>query len=157
MPRDEAVRSLRLSQGIFTVVNLGLASYLVHDLAQANQRHVTSSVAISLVAACVSAISVMSAPGAGGLPRKSQKLYAAFAVDWVAAFFNMVALVSLAVFVTKSQYCQVTKCSVAKANTVFTAFNFANWAATATVLGIQTSKLTNKPTEALPVMAKAPN
>lgn len=90
MPRDEAVRALRLSQGIFTAVNLGLASYrklrslvkyplshaslnfeiVVHDLAQANQRHVTSSAAISLVAACVSAISIMSAPGVGGLPRK---------------------------------------------------------------------------------------
>ena len=90
MPQIEAIRSLRLSQGIFSVVNLALASYsksislaylilwfvtrnvgiVVHELVQTTQQHVTSDVAISLVAACVSVVSVLCAPGAANLSKK---------------------------------------------------------------------------------------
>ncbi|UPX14095.1 uncharacterized protein EKO05_0004586 [Ascochyta rabiei] len=154
MTRVEAVRSLRISQGIFSIVNFGLASYLVHELAQTTQQHVTSDVFISLVAACVSVIGVLCAPRAANLSKMSPKLHLAFAVDWITAFFNMAALISLAVFVTKSQYCQATTCLIAKASTVLTAFNFINWAATATFLGIEISKLTTDFTERSPPMGK---
>ncbi|RAR10688.1 hypothetical protein DDE82_001077 [Stemphylium lycopersici] len=147
-----AIRSLRLSQGIFTAVNLGLASYLTNEVA-----HLTSSVTVSLVAACVSVVGALCAPSASSIvSKKSSKVYFAFAVDWVASFFNLLAVIFLAIFVQKSSYCQETVCTVAKANTVLTAFNLSNWAATATYLGIQISKLSAENAESVPAMGKLP-
>ncbi|EDU47769.1 hypothetical protein PTRG_04862 [Pyrenophora tritici-repentis Pt-1C-BFP] len=126
MSHVEAIQSLRVSQGIFTVVNLALASY--------------PQVAISLFAACVSTIGVCCAPVQGTTLWRSPKLFFAFGIDWLVAFVNLAALIALAVLTTKSKYCDASTCTIVKVNAAFTGFNFVNWAATATFLGMQLSK-----------------
>ncbi|ENH99689.1 hypothetical protein COCC4DRAFT_152682 [Bipolaris maydis ATCC 48331] len=145
-----AILSLRLSQGIFTVLNIGLSSYLVHELVD-----VTSDVTVGLVAACVSAMGIFCAPSTSKvMSTRGSNLYFAFAVDWVVSIFNLIALIYLGKFVTSSSFCQEKICTVAKLNTVLTGLNFSNWAATATYIGIQISKPWTKGTEPVPEMGK---
>ncbi|EOA91187.1 uncharacterized protein SETTUDRAFT_161990 [Exserohilum turcica Et28A] len=144
-----AIRSLRISQGIFTAANIGLASYLVHEEAS-----LSNTVTVSLVAACISVVGALCAPSASSLgSSRPSKLYFAFAVDWVVSFSNLMALIFLALFVTKSSHCQEKLCTIAKINTVTTGFNFGNWIATTTYLGIQISKLKGD-TASVPAMGK---
>lgn len=79
-----AIRSLRLSQGIFTAVNLGLASYrksanFMHHLEQPLNRptvthevgNLTSNATVSLVAACVSIVGALCAPSASDITARN--------------------------------------------------------------------------------------
>lgn len=66
----------------------------------------------------------------------------------------MIALVSLGIFVTNSSLCQEKVCTVAKVQIVLTGFNFSNWAATATYIGIQISKRGAKGTRRAPETGK---
>ncbi|EMD94603.1 hypothetical protein COCHEDRAFT_1092370 [Bipolaris maydis C5] len=137
-----AILSLRLSQGIFTVLNIGLSSYCI-------------DVTVGLVAACVSAMGIFCAPSTSKvMSTRGSNLYFAFAVDWVVSIFNLIALIYLGKFVTSSSFCQEKICTVAKLNTVLTGLNFSNWAATATYIGIQISKPWTKGTEPVPEMGK---
>jgi len=81
-------------------------------------------------------------------------LFIAFGVDWLVALINLAALVALAVFTTKSHYCQSNTCTLVKVNTVFTGFNFVNWAATAAVLGMQLSRPATSVYRVVPPMEK---
>ncbi|KAL7774102.1 hypothetical protein CFE70_004071 [Pyrenophora teres f. teres 0-1] len=111
MSQVEAIQSLRVSQGIFTVVNLALSSY-------------------------------------------PPKLFIAFGIDWVVAFVNLGALIALAVLTTKSKYCDASTCTIVKVNAAFTGFNFVNWAATATFLGMHLSKPVKCVYQVVPTMEK---
>ncbi|KAK1907834.1 hypothetical protein P3342_006163 [Pyrenophora teres f. teres] len=153
MSHVEAIQSLRVSQGIFTVVNLALASYLFHYCTQATQ-YPSAQVAISLFAACVSTIGVCCAPIQGTSLRRSPKLFIAFGIDWVVAFVNLGALIALAVLTTKSKYCDASTCTIVKVNAAFTGFNFVNWAATATFLGMHLSKPVKCVYQVVPTMEK---
>ncbi|RMZ71916.1 MARVEL-like domain [Pyrenophora seminiperda CCB06] len=159
MSHVDAIHSLRISQGIFTAVNLALASYLFHSSTQSTQstHYPSGDIAVSLAAACASAIGVCCAPvQSNPSPRRSPKLFVAFAIDWVVALINLAALVALALFTTQSYYCSANTCTVMKVNAVFTGFNFTNWAATATFLGMRLSKKAKRVTMVLPSMEKVP-
>lgn len=82
------------------------------------------------------------------------KLFVAFGVDWLVAFINLAALVALAVFTSKSQYCQSNTCMLVKVNAVFTGFNFVNWTATAAFLGIQLSRPATSVYRVVPLVEK---
>ncbi|KAF2629179.1 hypothetical protein BU25DRAFT_338392, partial [Macroventuria anomochaeta] len=81
------------------------------------------------------------------------KMVLALAIDWLVAFMNLVALLSVPMFVTRSQHCYGATCAIMKIiSTVLTTSNFTNWAATATVWGIRISKSTANVETLLPPM-----
>lgn len=61
-------------------------------------------------------------------------------IEALVAFMYMTSFIALSIFLSKPLLCHGGVCGVARADTVFTAFCYLVWAASATITGIKISR-----------------
>ncbi|ROV95792.1 hypothetical protein VPNG_08751 [Cytospora leucostoma] len=125
------VLALRAVQGIFAIIIIGLSAYVVHWY---NVDTLTSPPAQMEFLIFVPVFSLISIAYLETIPRFMPKFshpWATLALEIINSVFYFAGFIAMAVFLNHLLYCRGAVCGSARASTVFAAFSFALWGATA--------------------------
>ncbi|KIV98933.1 uncharacterized protein PV09_09319 [Verruconis gallopava] len=135
---------LRGAQAVFTMVELGLTSYVSNWWANYWRDEVPAEIILLLFASVFSLITTMylSLAALNKLPAIAANRYALLAADGLTMTFWFAGFVALAVFLS-SRVCFGNVCNIAKAAVAFGAFSWLLFAATTAWAGIYTYRARN--------------
>ncbi|KAH8888194.1 hypothetical protein GQ53DRAFT_826353 [Thozetella sp. PMI_491] len=126
---------LRATQGVLSLVVLGLSGYVANWYNVDTLTSSPSQVNFLIFAALWSMISIAYLELAPKfLPRASHP-WVAIGMEASNVLFWFAGFIALAVFLSKLLFCRGTVCGAAQADTVFSAFLFVTWAATGALMG----------------------
>ncbi|KAJ9141894.1 hypothetical protein NKR23_g7543 [Pleurostoma richardsiae] len=125
------VLPLRIVQGVFAVIVLGLSGYVANWY---NVDTLTSSPSQINFLVFTPVFSILSIAYLELAPRFLPRFthpWATIALETTNVMFYFAGFVALAVFLSRLLFCRGMVCSAARADTAFASFSFALWAVTA--------------------------
>lgn len=131
---------LRIAQGVFAVVVLGLSGYVAHWY---NVDTLTASPAQINFLIFVPIFTFLSVAYLEITPRfmaKASHPYAHFAFEIVNMLFYFAGFVALATFLGSLIFCRGSVCAAARADAVFAAFSWLLWTGSSAILALEIFK-----------------
>jgi len=131
---------LRIAQGLFSIVVLGLSAYVCRwynaDTLTASPSQINFLIFVPL-------FSIFSLAYLELTPRfmkKASHPYVHFGVEIVNMLFYFAGFIALATFLGKLLFCRGSVCSAARADAVFAAFGWLLWTGTSAILALEMFK-----------------
>jgi len=131
---------LRLIQGLFAIIVLGLSSYVAHwydaDTLTASPSQINFLIFLplfSLISVAYLEITPRFAP-------RASHPYAHFSIEILNSIFYFAGFIAISVFLSSLLFCRGSVCNAARADAVFAAFSWVIWVGTTTILGIEIFK-----------------
>jgi len=131
---------LRIAQGIFALVVLGLSGYVAHWY---DAETLTTSPAQINFLIFVPLMSFLSMAYLELAPRFASRAfhpYARFAFEIINTLFYFAGFIALAIFLGKLLFCRGSVCVAARADAVFAAFSWLMWMGSTTLLAMEIFK-----------------
>lgn len=131
---------LRIAQGIFAVVVVGLSGYVAHwydaDTLTASPAQINFLVFVPIF----SFISLAYLEITPRFLSKASHPYAHLAFEVLNSLFYFAGFVALATFLGKLLFCRGSVCAAARADAVFAAFSWVLWTGSSAILGMELFK-----------------
>jgi len=131
---------LRIAQGIFAVVVLGLSAYVAHwydaDTLTASPSQINFLIFIPLF----SFISIAYLEITPRFAAKASHPFAHLAFEIINTLFYFAGFIALAVFLGKLLFCRGSVCAAARADAVFAAFSWILWTGSTVILALEIFK-----------------
>jgi len=150
---------LRITQGTFAIIILGLSSYVAHwydaDTLTASPSQINFLIFLSL-------FSLVSLAYLELTPRfavRASNQYAHFGLEVLNSLFHFAGFIALAVFLSRLLFCRGSVCNAARADAVFAAFSWLIWMASTTLIALELFKggfRKNRPGAEKPGMQETP-
>lgn len=131
---------LRIAQGVFAVVILGLSGYVAHWYDVDTLTSSPSQINFLIFASVFSLIALAYLELTPRFLTKASHPYGHIAFEAVNTIFYFSGFISLSAFLGKLLFCRGSVCASARADAVFAAFSFCLWAGTTTLLAMEMFK-----------------
>jgi len=131
---------LRIAQGVFAIVVLGLSAYVAHWYDADTLTASPSQINFLIFAPLFTFISVLYLEITPRFLTKASHPYIHFAFELLNVQFYFAGFIALAVFLGKLLFCRGSVCYAARADAVFAAFSWLLWMGSTTILAMEIFK-----------------
>lgn len=128
---------LRIAQGVFSVVVMGLSAYVAHWYNNDTLTASPSQINFLIFVSVWSFISIAYLELAPRFLSKASTPLIHLGVSLLATLFYFSGFVALAVFLGRLLFCRGSVCAAARADAAFSAFSFLLWGASSGLLALQ--------------------
>ncbi|KAF8854397.1 hypothetical protein BDZ45DRAFT_693440 [Acephala macrosclerotiorum] len=131
---------LRIAQGIFAIVVMGLSAYVAHWYDNDTLTASPSQINFLIFVPIFSVLSLVYLELSPRFMAKVSHPYGHFGFSLLNVLFYFAGFIALAVFLGKLLFCRGSVCAAARADAVFAAFNWMLWTASTALLALDMFK-----------------
>ncbi|CAG8976322.1 hypothetical protein HYALB_00005729 [Hymenoscyphus albidus] len=131
---------LRIAQFVFSIIVLGLSSYVSHWYDVDTLTSSPSQVNFLVFVPVFSFISMIYLEVVPRFMQKASHPYAHLGFEFLNTLFYFAGFIALAVFIGKLLFCRGSVCAAARADATFAAFSWLLWTASTVIVALQIFK-----------------
>jgi len=136
----KVILPLRIAQGFFAVVVVGLSAYVAHWYNADTLTASPSQINFLIFVPIFSFLSIAYLEIAPRFVAKASHPYAHLAFEVINMLFYFAGFIALATFLGKLLFCRGSVCAAARADAVFAAFSWLLWTGTSVILALEIFK-----------------